>query len=98
MEWLMIGAVLGGAAWRLAGWARANHIRLRWYVWLLAGLSVLMAALAVMDYNTLTTAMEPAAAGVVLWLYGGPALLLALIAVGVAWWQNRKPFGAPTEA
>jgi hypothetical protein len=98
MAWLIIGAVLGGAGVWFASWARAKKISITWYVWILGVLAVLMAALTAMDYNTLTLEMEPAAAGVVLWLFGGPALILALIAVGLVWWQNRKTISAPTKS
>jgi hypothetical protein len=90
MQWLIIGAVLGGAGVWLSSWARAKEISINWYVWILLVLAVLMAALTAMDYNTLTQGMEPATAGVVLWLFGGPALILALTALGLVWWQNRK--------
>jgi hypothetical protein len=98
MEWLIVGAVLGGAGCRFASWARAKKISIKWYVWVLAGLAVLMAALTVMDYSTLTAAMEPAAAGILLWLFGAPALILALIAVGLVCWQNRKTLLARTKS
>ncbi len=88
MGWLIIGAVLGIAGWRLASLARANKIRIKWYVWVAAVLAVLMAALTAMDYTTLTEEMEPGAAGVILWLFGGPALILALIAFGLVWWER----------
>jgi hypothetical protein len=95
MGWLIIGAVLGTAGLRVAAWARAEQVIVRWYVWILVGLAVLMAALTTMDYSTLILEMEPAAAGVILWLFGGPALILALIAVGLVWWENRKTLRAP---
>jgi hypothetical protein len=98
MGWLVIGAVLGGAGFWLLSWARAKKISIKWYVWILVVLAVLMAALTAMDYDTLTLEMEPAAAGVVLWLFGGPALTLAMLAVGLVWWQNRKTFSAPTKS
>lgn len=90
MWWLIIGLVLGAAGWWLVSWTRSNKINVKWYEWVLIVLAVLMAALTVMDYTTLTREMEPAAAGVILWLYGIPALLLAAIAVGLIWWQNNK--------
>jgi hypothetical protein len=46
----------------------------------------------------LTNEMEPAAAGVILWLYGIPGLVLAAIAGGLIWWQNKKPAAAPKKA
>jgi sensor histidine kinase regulating citrate/malate metabolism len=98
MEWLIIGAVLGVAGLRLASWANAKKISIKWYVWILVVLAVLMTALTAMDYNTLILGMEPSTARVVLWLFGGPALILALIAVGLVWWQNRKTINAPTES
>jgi hypothetical protein len=98
MSWLIIGAVLGGAGFWLASWARAKNISIQWYVWVFIVLAVLMAALTAMDYNTLILEMEPATAGGVLWLFGGPALILALIAFGLVWWQNRKVISAPTKS
>jgi hypothetical protein len=98
MEWLIIGVVLGGTGFWLASWARAIKISIKWYVWIFVALAVLMAALTAMDYNILTLAMEPATAGAVLWLFGGPALVLALIAVGLIGWQNRKALSRPTKS
>ncbi len=88
MEWFIIGAGLGGAGFWFASWANAKTISIKWYVWIVVVLAVLMATLTAMDYNTLILEMEPVAAGAILWLFGGPALLLALIAVGLVWWQR----------
>jgi hypothetical protein len=98
MGWIIIGAVLGVVGFWLSSLARAKKISIKWYVWILVVLAVLMAALTTIDYNTLILAMEPAVAGVVLWLFGGPALILALIAIGLVWWQNRKTISAPTRS
>ncbi len=95
MEWLIIGAVFGIVGLRVASWAGAKNVSIKWYVWVLVALAVLMAVLTAMDYYALTTEMEPGAASVILWLFGGPALILALIAGGVVWWQNRKTVRAP---
>lgn len=94
MEWLIIGAILGMAGLWLAWWALDKGIRVKWYVWILIVLAVLMAALTAMDYITLTVEMEPGAAGVILWLFGGPALILALIAASLVWWQNKRTIRA----
>jgi hypothetical protein len=98
MWWLIIGLVLGLAGWWLATLARAKKISIKWYTWVLVVLAVLMAALTAMDYNTLTLEMEPAAAGAILWLFGTPALVFALIAVGLIWWQNRQVISLPKKS
>jgi hypothetical protein len=98
MGWLIIGAVLGGVGFWLSSRARAKKISIQWYVWILVVLAVLMAALTAMDYNTLILEREPATARGVLWLFGGPALILALVAVGLVWWQNRKTISAPMKS
>lgn len=89
MEWLVIGAGLAAAGWWLADWARARQVTIRWYVWILGVLAAVMAALAVTDYRTLSMEMEPGAASIVIWLFGGPALILACSTAGLVWWQNR---------
>jgi Na+/glutamate symporter len=98
MEWLIIGVVLGVVGFWLSSWARTKKISIKWYVWILVVLAVLMATLTAIDYYTLILEMEPATAEAVLWLFGGPALILALIAVGLVWWQNRKTISAPTKS
>lgn len=95
MEWLIIGLILGAAGFWLASWARSRNIRIKWYAWIFIVLAVLVFALTVMDYRTFTAEMEPTAAGNVLWLYGIPGLVLAVIAVGLIWWQNTKPAASP---
>lgn len=91
MWWLIIGLVLGAAGLWLASWARAKNIRIQWYAWIPIVLAVLLFALAAMDYNAFTAEKEPTAAGFALGFYGIPGLVLALIAGGLVWWQNRKP-------
>lgn len=94
MEWLIIGAVLGAAGFWLSSWARTKNISIKWYVWILVVLVLLITALTAMDYTTLIQGKEPATAGIVLLLFGGPALILAFIAVGLVWWENRKIISA----
>ena len=91
MWWLIIGLVLGVAGLWLSSWARSKNIKIQWFVWVLGVLAVLLFALTAMDFSALTAEKEPAAAGVVLWLYGVPGLVLALVAGGLVWWQNKKP-------
>ena len=98
MEWLILGVLFGVAAWGLASLAHANNISIRWYAWLLVVLAALLAALTAMDYAILTTEQEPGAASVILWLFGGPALVLALLAVACVWWQNRGVLRAPKKS
>ncbi len=95
MEWFILGAIVMALGWGLVSLARARNISIRWYVWVLGALAVLLGVLTAMDYRTLTAAMEPGAAGVILWLFGGPALVLACSAVALVWWQNRKTVAAP---
>jgi hypothetical protein len=91
MWWLIIGLVLGAAGLWLASWARSKNVSIKWYAWIPIVLAVLLFALAVMDFNALTAEKESAAAGVALGFYGIPGLVLALIAGGLVWWQNKKP-------
>ncbi len=95
METFILGGLVVAAGWGAATWARVHNISIRWYEWVFAALAVLVAMLTAMDYRALTAAMEPRAADVILWLFGGPALVLALIAVASVWWQNRKTLRAP---
>ena len=90
MGWLIVGMVLGIAGFGLASWTRTKNISIMWYVWVFIVLAVLFFALTVMDFTALTTEMEPGAAQVILWLYGIPGIVMALIAVGVIWWQNKQ--------
>jgi hypothetical protein len=96
MQGLILGVILGMAGIGLAAWARARNLSVRWYAWVLFGLGLLMAVLTAMDYISLTKALEPEAADVILWLFGGPALFLALLAVAIVWWHNRKNVRVPT--
>jgi hypothetical protein len=98
MEWLIIGAILGGVGVWFSSLARSKNISIQWYVWIIGVLAVLLAALTALDYETLILEMEPATAGVVLWLFGGPALILALIAISLVWWHNRKTNRAPMKS
>lgn len=98
MGWLIIGLVLGAAGLWLGSWAHAKNISIKWYVWIFIVLAVLVFALMVMDFQTLTTEMEPTMAEGVLWLYGIPGSVLALIAVSLIWWQNKKPAAPPTKS
>jgi hypothetical protein len=91
MWWLIIGLVLGVAGLWLASWARSKNVSIKWYAWIPIVLAVLLFALAAMDYSAMIAEQEPTAAGFVLGFYGIPGLVLALIAGGLVWWQNKKP-------
>ncbi len=99
MWWLVLGIVIGALGFWLVSWAKAHKVAVQWYEWLLGVIAIGLGALALQNYYAFLREMEPQAAMVMLALLGIPALALAIIAVGLAWWQNtKKVAGAPKKS
>lgn len=85
MLWLIIGLIVGVGGWRLVVWTWQKNLRLTWYEWLLATLSVLFALLAIQNFTASVAELELRAAWILLALFGVAALILALIPIALVW-------------
>jgi hypothetical protein len=83
-----IGLVLGGALMALVYWLRDKNVTVRWYEWLLGFVAVLAGAMAVQHY-TASSANESTSALLGGLLFGGLALVLALIVYLLIWRRQR---------
>ncbi|MBI5650325.1 MAG: dehalogenase [Chloroflexi bacterium] len=97
MWWLILGIAIGVIGWWLVAWTRAKKIAVKWYEWLLAVIALGFALLALQNYYAFLREMEPYSAGVMLALLGVPALIFAVIAVGLVWWENTKVAKTPAK-
>lgn len=87
MLWLILGLLLGAGFFWLA---TSGKVKLRWYEWILVVLGVILILFAIQNYNASQFEMEPRAAGIMLWLFGLPGLILAAIAGVLAFMRSRK--------
>lgn len=87
MTWLILGLLFGAAFFWLA--TRPNF-KLRWYEWILAMLGVILILFAIQNYQASIVELEPRAASILLWMFGLPGLILAVVAGVLAWMRNRK--------
>ncbi len=94
MLWLILGLILGAGAMGLAWFARARQISIRWFEWVLAAAAVVLALLAIQNYLGSFGDMEPAAALVLLAMFGVPAIILAAVAVFLVWRRQHTPASA----
>lgn len=94
MLWLILGLLIGAGAFWLA--TRGN-LNVRWYEWLVAILAVLLALFAIQNYASSLAENEPRAAGILLAMFGLPALILGIVA-GVLVWLRKRPAGVASES
>ena len=87
MTWLILGLLFGAGFFWLA--TRPNF-KLRWYEWILAALGVILILFAIQNYQASMVELEPRAASILLWMFGLPGLILAVVAGVLAWMRNRK--------
>ncbi|KAA3657847.1 MAG: dehalogenase [Chloroflexi bacterium] len=87
MTWLILGLLFGAVFFWLA--TRPNF-KLRWYEWILAVLGVILILFAIQNYQASIVELEPRAASILLWMFGLPGLILAVVAGVLAWMRNRK--------
>ncbi len=79
MLYFMMGLIVGVVVLGLAWLSRARGVRLTWYEWLFAGAAIILAVLAVQNFDGSLQEFEPGAALLLLGLFSLPALALALI-------------------
>lgn len=87
MFWLIIGLILGVFFFWLA---TAAKFKLTWYEWILTVLAVILALYAIQNYSASLVELEPRAAGILLALFGLPAVILALVDGLLVWNRLRK--------
>ena len=88
MSWLIYGLLLGAGVFWLA---TNGKVKFRWYEWVLAVLGIILILFAIQNYSASQFEYEPRAAGIMIWLFGLPGLILAVIAGVLAWMRARKP-------
>jgi hypothetical protein len=80
MLWLILGVIIGAGALWLISWTRANKLNVTWYEWALAIVAVILALLAIQNFEGSLAEFETRAAWILLALFGAPALVSAAIA------------------
>lgn len=81
--WIVFGLALGAALMGLAIWTRTRGITVRWHEWLLGTLGLLLFIFTLQNYLAARAEFEPTAPGMFLLVFGLPALVLLLLAVGL---------------
>lgn len=97
MLWLIIGLIIGVGGWWLVSWTGRKKLGVKWYEWLLAALAVAFALLAIQNLTASIAELEPQAGGILLALFGVPALFFAAIAAFLVWRRQKKAV-APAKA
>src|SRR5512136_2971512 len=80
MLWLVIGLIVGIGAFWLVSWLRARKIAVTWYEWALIVVAVILALLAIQNFEGSVAELEMRGAWVLLALFGFPALFVAAAA------------------
>jgi uncharacterized integral membrane protein len=85
--WLILGLLLGAGIYWLAS---RTSFGLSWYEWVLAVLGVILIMFAIQNYGASQVELEPRAAGIMLWLFALPGLILGVVAGVLAWLRLHK--------
>jgi peptidoglycan/LPS O-acetylase OafA/YrhL len=89
--WFFWGALTGVALVLLIVRLRWKKVVVAWYEWLIGAIGLLLLVFAVQNYGAAAAGQESIAPGVFMLVFGLPAFLLIMIAVGlVAWRWFRK--------
>ena len=80
MFWFFYGLIVGAGGMKFIDWTREEHIRVDWYVWLLAGGALVLGTLALQHFLASYQELERKAAWVGLASLGIPAVILAAAA------------------
>ena len=87
--WFLAGLLLGAGVLALALWSRARKIVVRWYEWFIGVLGLLLLLWTVHDFFASMAEYNEIAAWTFLWMLGGPAIILLVIA-GLLPWLRRQ--------
>jgi len=79
MFWFIIGIILGCILMWVISQVRSGTFKVTWYQWVLGVLAVASALFGIQNYQGFISGLEPIAAKYSLTLYGGIAVVLALL-------------------
>ncbi len=78
--WIITGFVLGGLVLWLVFWLRGRNIMVKWYEWLIGAIGFLLLVFAIQNLFAAFEEMESTAAGMILLVFGLPAVILMAVA------------------
>ena len=84
-----IGLIVGAGAGVLAMWLVQKNLGIKWYEWLMGGLTVILLILAVQHYIGSLNEYEPTAGWMGALMYGGVAIILGAVAFQLVWRRHR---------
>ena len=84
MWWFLYAFIIGAGVTGLALWVNARNVAVSWYVWLMGALALFLATLTVQHFFASLREMEPTAARRGVLIMGIPALILAVVALALA--------------
>jgi len=87
MRWFLFGLLMGAGVMRFVMWLQTQNIVIRWYIWLMGAMSLLLATLTVQHFFASLYESEPKAAWRGVLIIGIPSLFLA----GVTLWLILIP-------
>ncbi|HEX9075346.1 MAG TPA: dehalogenase [Anaerolineae bacterium] len=80
MLWLLVGLIVGIGAYWLVSRLRARNVNVTWYEWALVVIAVILALLAIQNFEASIAELETQAAWILLALFGVPAVVAAAVA------------------
>jgi hypothetical protein len=95
--WLITGLVIGAGMFWLGAWTRAHKLSVAWYEWLITIVAIILALLAIQNFESSLAELEARAAWIMLAMFGVPAITLAAIAALLVWRRQRPAKAAPQE-
>lgn len=93
MLYFILGLAAGAIILGLALYTQTHKIQLRWYEWLIAIAAILLAILAVQNFDGSLQEFETGAAWFLLAMFGLPAVILAGIDAFLV--RRHKPIAVP---
>jgi uncharacterized membrane protein len=88
--WFAVGLVIGAGIVALAFWLNKHRMQVKWYVWLMSLVGILLAIWAVHDFSASMAEYNEIAAWTLLWLLGIPGIILLVLSSLLPWLQRRQ--------
>ena len=88
MLWLIFGLVLGWVVSLILNLSLTHRIKVRWYQWVLGVIATVLILLTIQNYLALQAELEPAAAGLMWFLFGLPGIILAALIWVIPWFAS----------
>ncbi|MCL2475391.1 MAG: dehalogenase [Chloroflexi bacterium] len=85
--WFIVALLVGAAILGLGWFLHSKGITIKWYEWLIGIIGILLLLFAIQNGVGGFAEFEKTAGQIFLFAFGGVALVIIAVAVGLAWWR-----------